>query len=411
MSSLRKLSAIYVAAASAYAIAIFLSHNPDEARIAHNAGTAAVQLGGQAAIALNDHVLKPGWTIAQVEAVSLSRQIAQAMRPAPVHVAQVRKPVEGTHRRTAVASAVTHERMEKPRIAGIAKPVLPGASAPTLRPQIHDRRAPAVIAPAPVEVARNAPSLSFKPQVDIELAPEAKHPAPPSDVAPVPPAASTPPSPAELARVSDRLRDSLTRDMIDNFELFLYVSKAETGPWAQRMYVFQKQGNGNLVLLYNWPVSTGREKVEYNNAGLKLPSFTPAGYYELDPKRLFAHYHSIQWDQPMPYSMFFNWVKNGSKTGLAIHGATGDDIGMLGMRASAGCVRLAPQNARVLFTLIRSQYKGLVPKFDFNPKTGTMSNDGILLHDAGGHLEMAEGYKVLVFIENFGGSNVVAALF
>ena len=44
-------------------------------------------------------------------------------------------------------------------------------------------------------------------------------------------------------------------------------------------------------------------------------------------------------------------------------------------------------------------------------RTGTMSNQGILLHDASGKVQMAEGYKVLVFIEDYGGENVVAALF
>ncbi len=72
--------------------------------------------------------------------------------------------------------------------------------------------------------------------------------------------------------------------MLGNFELFLYVSKAENGPWAQRMYVFARQGNGNLGLLYNWPVSTGRELVELAPNGQRAPSFTPQGYYELDPR-------------------------------------------------------------------------------------------------------------------------------
>ena len=40
-----------------------------------------------------------------------------------------------------------------------------------------------------------------------------------------------------------------------------------------------------------------------------------------------------------------------------------------------------------------------------------MSNDGLLMHDAEGKLQLAEGYKVLVFIENYGGDNVVAAVF
>jgi hypothetical protein len=40
-----------------------------------------------------------------------------------------------------------------------------------------------------------------------------------------------------------------------------------------------------------------------------------------------------------------------------------------------------------------------------------MSNDGVLMHDAAGNLQLADGYRVLVFVENYGGDNVVAALF
>jgi len=109
--------------------------------------------------------------------------------------------------------------------------------------------------------------------------------------------------------------------------------------------------------------------------------------------------------------MFFNWVKDGNQTGLAIHAASGDDVEKLGHRASAGCVHLSEDNARTLFAMIRSQYKGLAPRFAMDRRTGTMSNEGILLHDASGKVQMAEGYKVLVFIEDYGGENVVAALF
>ena len=90
------------------------------------------------------------------------------------------------------------------------------------------------------------------------------------------------------------------------------------------MYVFRKNAQSNdLALLYNWPVSTGRERIEHNSQGLRLPSHTPVGYYELDPGRSYEHHFSLEWQQPMPYAMFFNWVKDGQSTGLAIHGATG----------------------------------------------------------------------------------------
>jgi hypothetical protein len=71
-------------------------------------------------------------------------------------------------------------------------------------------------------------------------------------ILPPSPAASAPaPSPAELVRVTQRLKDSLTSEMLQHFEMFLYVSKADRGPWAQRMYVFQKQPSGDLKLAYN----------------------------------------------------------------------------------------------------------------------------------------------------------------
>lgn len=245
-----------------------------------------------------------------------------------------------------------------------------------------------------------------------QLAPQSAQSLPPPDGASSSSAPNLPPpSTAEIAQVEQRLKDNLTSEMYDNFGLFLYVSKASNGPWAQRMFVFEKEPTGDLALAYNWPVSTGREQVEYNSEGRKLPSFTPQGYYELDPHRLYTHYWSSQWGEPMPYAMFFNWQKDGQQTGLAIHAASGDNVALLGQRASAGCVRLPPEAARTLFELIKSKYRGLAPKFAVDRNTGTMSNDGILVHDAGGHVQLADGYKVLVFIEDFGGENVVAAMY
>jgi hypothetical protein len=218
-------------------------------------------------------------------------------------------------------------------------------------------------------------------------------------------------STADILRVRRHLDANLTGEMLRNFNLFLYVSKADSGPLAQRMYVFRKQASGDLNLLYNWPVSTGREMVEFAPNGQRAPSFTPRGYYELDPRRMYKHHVSGQWKTSMPYAMFFNWEKYGLPTGLAIHSATGSDVALLGHRASAGCVRLAPENAAMLFNLIRTNYKGQTSRFAYDRRTASMSNDGLLMHDAQGRVKFAEGYKVLVFIENYGGGNVLAAVF
>jgi hypothetical protein len=87
-----------------------------------------------------------------------------------------------------------------------------------------------------------------------------------------------------------------------------------------------------------WLVSTGG--VGYD---------TPTGTYRIF--RLEKEHFSKEWDDaPMPYSMFF------TGRGHAIHGSY--HIKRLGTRASHGCVRLAPENAAILFDLVsKAGYK------------------------------------------------------
>lgn len=189
------------------------------------------------------------------------------------------------------------------------------------------------------------------------------------------------------------LEASLTPELRQDFDLFLYVSKAP----VQRLYAFRKMGN-RLALLYDWPASTGREQAEVTPGGRRVFTDTPAGFYQLDPARMYADYRSHAWDQSMPHAMFFDWVRHGQKTGLAIHAAMGADIARLGNPASAGCVHLSPEHARTLFDLVRGRYRGMAPRFAYDPATGSTSNSGVLMRDADGRPVMAEGYKVLVVI-------------
>jgi lipoprotein-anchoring transpeptidase ErfK/SrfK len=392
----RQLSVLYLITASAFGVAIVLSQHPT---LNYAAKTSAHYVGhatAETAIAINDHIIQPSWSWTKGEAGDLYNRARVAINPpTPVHVAvkpspAAPKPVQLAKREPA-----------KPQKIAAAPP-------PALRPRITEPTPQPVAPPRPDQQVASAapPTMTLAPQAQIQTQPLAVPQLPPA-----PGVSAPPPSPAELVRVTQRLKDSLTSEMVEHFALFLYISKADHGPWAQHMYVFQKQPGGDLKLAYHWPVSTGREVVEFAPNGTKQPSFTPAGYYQLDPDRMFSHYTSSQWHQPMPYAMFFNWENHGYQTGLAIHAASGEDISLLGQRSSAGCVRLAPENARVLFQLIRENYKGLVPKFAYDKRTATMANDGMLLHDTAGNLQMAQGYKVLVFIEDYGGENVVAALF
>jgi hypothetical protein len=204
------------------------------------------------------------------------------------------------------------------------------------------------------------------------------------------------------------MKNNLSPELAANFDLFVYVNKAARGATGQRMFVFDRKQK-NFALLYDWAVSTGREKTETNKRGALRESVTPAGFYELDPDRFYANYRSYAWDEPMPYAMFFNWMRQGEKTGLAIHATDGEN--QLGSRASAGCVRLSLDHARTLFTLVTTKYRGATPQFTFDRASESSSNTGALSHDTKGKLRFADGYRVLVFIDDFKANDQLAALF
>lgn len=87
---------------------------------------------------------------------------------------------------------------------------------------------------------------------------------------------------------------------------------------------------------YTWPVSTARRG-----------KVTPAGAYTA--QWLSKNHKSSLYDNaPMPYSIFYDGH-------YAIHGT--DQISRLGRPASAGCVRLHPDNAKILFALTQEAGK------------------------------------------------------
>ena len=84
---------------------------------------------------------------------------------------------------------------------------------------------------------------------------------------------------------------------------------------------------------YSWAVSTG------------LAGGPPDGSYR--PERLERTWYSHLFGMaPMPHSIFFHGP-------YAIHGTT--VVSRLGQRASHGCVRLHPENAATLFSLVQQQ--------------------------------------------------------
>ena len=83
---------------------------------------------------------------------------------------------------------------------------------------------------------------------------------------------------------------------------------------------------------YQWLVSTGAPGYD-----------TPSGTFK--PFRMEADHFSEEWDDaPMPHSIFFTPI------GHAIHGSP--YVKHLGLPASHGCVRLAPDNAATLYAMV-----------------------------------------------------------
>lgn len=74
---------------------------------------------------------------------------------------------------------------------------------------------------------------------------------------------------------------------------------------------------------------------------------TPSGVFSIDSMEK-MHYSSLYNNAPMPWTIFFNG-------GIALHGASPAGIAKLGQKASHGCVRLHPDNAKILYEFIKSK--------------------------------------------------------
>ncbi len=111
-----------------------------------------------------------------------------------------------------------------------------------------------------------------------------------------------------------------------HIEMLPPLVEAEINLAHQRMAVYV---NGEKKHL--WKISSGRRGYS-----------TPVGTYQ--PYRMHTMWRSRKYhNAPMPHSLFFHG-------GYAIHGTT--SIYRLGRRASHGCIRLHPANARKLFKLV-----------------------------------------------------------
>jgi lipoprotein-anchoring transpeptidase ErfK/SrfK len=88
------------------------------------------------------------------------------------------------------------------------------------------------------------------------------------------------------------------------------------------------------ISTHTWPVSTARRGY-----------VTPKGSWGVQSMHKMT-YSSLFNNAPMPWTIFYSGH-------YGIHGTT--DIKKLGQPASAGCIRLHPDNARVLFEMVKER--------------------------------------------------------
>lgn len=172
---------------------------------------------------------------------------------------------------------------------------------------------------------------------------------------------------------------SAVQDTYYGYQIFILVDKSVanagtrlsqrqgTVRQAQTMYVYKRQGN-QIVLVSTHPVSTGRE----TSPGSKD---TREGYMRVQSAQ--KDYRSVTYGEAMPYSLWFE-----SEYGTAIHQTRPDwCANQIGMRASAGCIRLCSNAAPALFELV-NQYPSVVDRYRSERRIGT--NAVVLLHKRNG---------------------------
>lgn len=219
-------------------------------------------------------------------------------------------------------------------------------------------------------------------------------PLPPQPIAPDPAMIAE-----QASRVAAHLSDKVPAALAPYFDTFIYVSKAASGPWAQRLFLFRKADDGTLTFEQSFPVSTGREQSE------QYFTATPTGLFELDVHRFFPMARSAKWNNAqMPWAMFLNYAYRTQMSGVALHAAIGrHELADIGHRASGGCVRLPLEKADLLYHRFLADERGQVPVFAFDTARGTTNTDGIAARDENGDIVLADGLRVLVAIDNFPG--------
>lgn len=178
---------------------------------------------------------------------------------------------------------------------------------------------------------------------------------------------------------------------VNEFRYVIVINKATSGKEAQSIKVYEF---GKLIRTEK--VSTGRDKFERageNHSKRDSWTITPTGYYT--PTFLSKNHRSSAYGgifsgifggTKMPFAIFFNGD-------IALHEAPKGTEGMLGKKASGGCVRLPASLAGELFERVKEVSNARIPDFKV---------DGTIITDEKGQYAYRSkpGHSALIIVKN-----------
>lgn len=137
----------------------------------------------------------------------------------------------------------------------------------------------------------------------------------------------TPIEQVSTQKVQKGISPATVQRLIQENKVVILVNKAAAGPGAQTLNMYE-----DGIKTFTTKISTGTETMVTATSGRRYLRTTPVGYFR--PVNVYTMYFSNTWRSDMPNAVFLIG-------GIAIHATPRDAAhqGMLGKRASGGCVR------------------------------------------------------------------------
>ena len=177
--------------------------------------------------------------------------------------------------------------------------------------------------------------------------------------------------------------------------------------FARKLYYVEADG-----MATRYGIAVGREGLSFRGSGVvgrkeKWPSWQPTRNMIRTRPDLYLEFAggmSGGLDNPLGARAMYLY-RGGRDTYFRIHGTI--DNNSIGHATSAGCIRLSPKNAAELFYKVRNTLKGHVPVLAMNDK-GSTDRWGRVRHDDHGSMLMQDGYRAVLFVENYDGREEIS---